>query len=74
MAKSLKNSQTKRSSNSTSSLSYKERGIRGQFEERMQALMNEVQQDERIILFIDEVHELVGAGRPVMATWMPGIF
>lgn len=37
-------------------------GIRGQFEERMQALMNEVQQDERIILFIDEVHELVGAG------------
>ncbi|MGO2100463.1 ATP-dependent Clp protease ATP-binding subunit [Vagococcus salmoninarum] len=37
-------------------------GIRGQFEERMQQLMTEVQNDQRIILFIDEVHELVGAG------------
>ncbi|MBP1041476.1 AAA family ATPase [Vagococcus sp. BWB3-3] len=37
-------------------------GIRGQFEERMQQLMAEVQNDKRIILFIDEVHELVGAG------------
>lgn len=37
-------------------------GIRGQFEERMQQLINEVRQDEKIILFIDEIHEIVGAG------------
>ncbi len=37
-------------------------GIRGQFEERMQQLMNEVKENDNIILFIDEVHELVGAG------------
>ncbi|WP_423189692.1 AAA family ATPase [Alkalibacterium sp. f15] len=37
-------------------------GIRGQFEERMQQLMNELRQDNKIILFIDEVHEIVGAG------------
>ncbi|AIM24678.1 ATP-dependent Clp protease ATP-binding subunit [Melissococcus plutonius] len=37
-------------------------GIRGQFEERMQNLIDEVTQSENIILFIDEVHEIVGAG------------
>ncbi|MGX7058957.1 ATP-dependent Clp protease ATP-binding subunit [Vagococcus humatus] len=37
-------------------------GIRGQFEERMKQLMEEVKGNEQIILFIDEVHELVGAG------------
>ncbi|GEK92060.1 ATP-dependent Clp protease ATP-binding subunit [Alkalibacterium kapii] len=37
-------------------------GIRGQFEERMQQLMNELKENEDIILFIDEVHEIVGAG------------
>ncbi|MBT9671714.1 AAA domain-containing protein [Secundilactobacillus kimchicus] len=37
-------------------------GIRGQFEQRMQQLMQEVQQDPNIILFIDEIHEIVGAG------------
>ncbi|MGX7200359.1 ATP-dependent Clp protease ATP-binding subunit [Enterococcus nangangensis] len=37
-------------------------GIRGQFEERMQQLINEVTQNKRVILFIDEVHEIVGAG------------
>ncbi|SFB84262.1 ATP-dependent Clp protease ATP-binding subunit ClpE [Alkalibacterium subtropicum] len=37
-------------------------GIRGQFEERMQQLMNELKATDDIILFIDEVHELVGAG------------
>ncbi|OJF96493.1 ATP-dependent Clp protease ATP-binding subunit [Alkalibacterium sp. 20] len=37
-------------------------GIRGQFEERMQQLMNELREDNKIILFIDEVHEIVGAG------------
>lgn len=37
-------------------------GIRGQFEERMQQLINQVSADDSIILFIDEIHELVGAG------------
>lgn len=37
-------------------------GIRGQFEERMQKLIEEIKQAENVILFIDEVHELVGAG------------
>jgi len=37
-------------------------GIRGQFEERMQQLVNEIQENDNIILFIDEVHEIVGAG------------
>ncbi|MGK0551264.1 AAA family ATPase [Enterococcus faecalis] len=37
-------------------------GIRGQFEERMQKLIEEISQAENIILFIDEVHEIVGAG------------
>lgn len=37
-------------------------GIRGQFEERMQQLMNELRENDDIILFIDEVHEIVGAG------------
>ncbi len=35
---------------------------RGQFEERMKAVMNELQKNEDIILFIDEIHTIVGAG------------
>lgn len=35
---------------------------RGQFEERMKAVMNELQKNEEIILFIDEIHTIVGAG------------
>ena len=35
---------------------------RGQFEERMKALMNELEKNEEIILFIDELHTIVGAG------------
>lgn len=38
-------------------------GIRGQFEERMQQLMQELKQHPEIILFIDEIHEIVGAGK-----------
>ncbi|MBB1069121.1 AAA family ATPase [Limosilactobacillus sp. RRLNB_1_1] len=37
-------------------------GIRGQFEKRMQQLMEEVRKNKNIILFIDEVHEIMGAG------------
>ncbi|WP_277630303.1 ATP-dependent Clp protease ATP-binding subunit [Atopococcus tabaci] len=37
-------------------------GIRGQFEERMHQLINELREDRNVILFIDEVHEIVGAG------------
>lgn len=39
-----------------------ETGIRGQFEQRMQQLMKEVQKNKNIILFIDEIHEIMGAG------------
>jgi len=35
---------------------------RGQFEERMKAVMNELEKNEDIILFIDEIHTIVGAG------------
>ncbi len=42
---------------------------RGQFEERMKALMNELEKNDDIILFIDEIHTIVGAGvLPVV--WM----
>ncbi|MCX8722240.1 MULTISPECIES: ATP-dependent Clp protease ATP-binding subunit [unclassified Lactobacillus] len=37
-------------------------GIRGQFEQRMQQLIKELQNHDDIILFIDEIHEIVGAG------------
>lgn len=37
-------------------------GIRGQFEQRMQQLIQEVSKDENVILFIDEIHEIMGAG------------
>jgi ATP-dependent Clp protease ATP-binding subunit ClpE len=37
-------------------------GIRGQFEERMKQLIAELQKRKNIILFIDEIHLLVGAG------------
>lgn len=35
---------------------------RGEFEERLKKLMEEIKQNEDIILFIDEVHTLIGAG------------
>ena len=35
---------------------------RGQFEERMKAVMNELEKNSHIILFIDEIHTIVGAG------------
>ncbi|KMK75596.1 ATP-dependent Clp protease ATP-binding subunit [Alkalihalobacillus pseudalcaliphilus] len=37
-------------------------GIRGQFEERMKQLISELQQRKNVILFIDELHLIVGAG------------
>lgn len=37
-------------------------GIRGQFEEKMQQLIAELTENQDIILFIDEVHQIVGAG------------
>ena len=36
--------------------------FRGEFEERMQILLKEIQKDKDLILFIDEIHTLVGAG------------
>ena len=35
---------------------------RGQFEERMKAVMNELEKNKDVILFIDEIHTIVGAG------------
>lgn len=35
---------------------------RGQFEERIKALMNELEKEPNIILFIDEIHTIIGAG------------
>ena len=37
-------------------------GIRGQFEERMKQFISELQERKNVILFIDEIHQLVGAG------------
>ncbi|MBM7616660.1 ATP-dependent Clp protease ATP-binding subunit ClpE [Weissella uvarum] len=37
-------------------------GVRGEFEERMQKLMDEVSKRKDVILFIDEIHEIMGAG------------
>lgn len=37
-------------------------GIRGQFEERMKQLIEELKQREDVILFVDEIHLIVGAG------------
>ncbi len=37
---------------------------RGEFEERMKRLMKEVREDKSIILFIDEIHTMIGAGGP----------
>ncbi|MCC5801122.1 ATP-dependent Clp protease ATP-binding subunit [Rossellomorea vietnamensis] len=37
-------------------------GVRGSFEERLKAIINELQSRENVMLFIDEIHQLVGAG------------
>jgi ATP-dependent Clp protease ATP-binding subunit ClpE len=37
-------------------------GVRGQFEERMKQLISELQNRKNVILFVDEIHQIVGAG------------
>ncbi|MGY4688265.1 AAA family ATPase [Salibacterium sp. K-3] len=37
-------------------------GVRGQFEEKMKQLLKELQERKNVIVFIDEVHQIVGAG------------
>ena len=44
-------------------------GIRGQFEERMQKLMDEIRQREDVILFIDESMKLLAQDQLVRAIW-----
>jgi ATP-dependent Clp protease ATP-binding subunit ClpC len=43
----------------------------GQFEERMKAVMNELEKSPDVILFIDEIHTIVGAGGASRFSWMP---
>ncbi|PTL40246.1 ATP-dependent Clp protease ATP-binding subunit [Alkalicoccus saliphilus] len=38
-------------------------GIRGQFEERMKQIISELQQRKNVLLFIDEIHQIAGAGK-----------
>lgn len=38
--------------------------FRGQFEERIKSILNELSKNDNIILFIDEIHTIVGAGNP----------
>ena len=49
-------------------------GIRGQFEERMKQLIEELQTRKDVILFIDEIHLLVGQALQKAHKWMPEIF
>ena len=49
-------------------------GIRGQFEQRMQQLMKELKQQKDVILFIDEIHEIVGAGNVLKPSLARGEF
>jgi ATP-dependent Clp protease ATP-binding subunit ClpA len=42
---------------------------RGQFEERMKAVMNELEKSPDVILFIDEIHTIIGAGG-ASGSWM----
>ena len=44
---------------------------RGQFEERIKAVMDEIRRAKNIILFIDELHTIVGAGSAPKARWTP---
>jgi hypothetical protein len=44
---------------------------RGQFEERMKAVMNELEKSPDVILFIDEIHTIVGPGEPVVRWTLP---
>jgi len=46
---------------------------RGEFEERIKRVLNEVKADPNVVLFIDELHTLIGAGG-AEARWMPRIF
>ena len=48
--------------------------FRGEFEERLKAVLKEIQSAQgEILLFIDELHTVVGAGRP-KGPWTPPIF
>ena len=42
-------------------------GVRGQFEQRMQRLIKELQSNPDLILFIDEIHQIVGAGNAAVS-------
>ena len=46
---------------------------RGDFEERLKGVLKSLQKIDRAILFIDELHTIVGAGSTTGGTWMPRI-
>jgi ATP-dependent Clp protease ATP-binding subunit ClpC len=46
---------------------------RGEFEERLKKVMSELEKDNSTIVFIDELHLIVGAGAAEGATWMQAI-
>jgi len=43
---------------------------RGDFEKRLKGVLHELEQRENVVLFIDEIHNLVGAGSTTVAAWM----
>lgn len=45
--------------------------FRGDFEERLKQVINELKEQENVILFIDEIHTIVGAGATSGGLWMP---
>ena len=44
---------------------------RGDFEQRLKSVIKQLTEDKHAILFIDEIHTLIGAGRRRAARWMP---
>ncbi len=44
--------------------------FRGDFEERMNNIINDIEEDGQVILFIDELHTIMGSGSELIRPWM----